>query len=191
VVAYSRGAEGYTGSPPVKAVSIEERGRLPETPYLFQVKDGGRVEPDPEIIIELREAEADARRVLSERLALTPRKEVFILVHGVGNDFDDAVIGAAEIWHFLGREGVPIAYTWPAGGEGLFFYTTDRESGEFTVLHLKQLLKVLATIPEVERVHILSHIRGTDVTMTALRELEPVGRLSHSELQELGSVLRE
>lgn len=77
----------------------------------------------------------------------------------------------AAFWHFLGREGVPIAYTWPAGSKGLLFYTADRESGEFTVLHLKEYLRLLVGIPEVERVHITAHSRGTDVVMTALREL--------------------
>ena len=171
VVAYSRGEKGETGSPPVSIVSLEELGRLPETPYQYQLTDDGGIDPVPEVVSELNRAEAAARRVLSERLALTPRKEVFIGIHGVGNDFEDAVLAMAELWHFGGREGVPVAYTWPAGAPGLFFYAADRESGEFTVLHLKQLLKVLATIPEVEKIHILSHSRGTDVAMTALREL--------------------
>ena len=150
--------------------SMQLKERLKNS-NLFQLKSGGRVEPNPEILAELSRSEMTSRRILSERLALSPRKEVFIGVHGVSNDFEDAVLGTAELWHFMGREGVPIAYTWPAGAPGLFFYTTDRESGEFTVLHLKQMLKVLATIPEVEKIHILSHSRGTDVAITALREL--------------------
>lgn len=171
VVAYSRGDKNFGGNPPLKIVSVEELGRLPATPYQFELKERGRVEPAPEVTAELTQAEIAARQVLIEHLALTPRKEVFVGVHGVGNDFEDAVLSTAELWHFMGREGVPIAYTWPAGAPGLFFYTADRESGEFTVLHLKQMLKVLATIPEVEKIHILAHSRGTDVAMTALREM--------------------
>ena len=105
------------------------------------------------------------------RLAKTPTKELYVFVHGYNNTFDDAVGTIAELWHFLGREGVPIAYTWPAGRGGLRGYTYDRESGEFTVYHLKQTLRVLAAIPEVEHVNIICHSRGTDVTITALREL--------------------
>ena len=102
---------------------------------------------------------------------MTPRKEVFLFVHGVNNRFEDAIRTAGESWHFLGREGVPIAYTWPAGRGGVLSYFYDRESGEFTIFHLKQLFHVLAAIPEVEKVHVLAHSRGTDVAMTALREL--------------------
>jgi esterase/lipase superfamily enzyme len=66
---------------------------------------------------------------------------------------------------------VPIVYTWPAGYGGLKGYAYDRESGEFTVFHLKQFIEALAACPEVERIHLIAHSRGTDVLITALREI--------------------
>jgi esterase/lipase superfamily enzyme len=78
----------------------------------------------------------------------------------------------AELWHFLGRQGVPILYTWPAGsGSGLRGYTHDRESGEFTIFHLKQFLRLLAAMPELEELNLIAHSRGTEVLTSALREL--------------------
>ena len=44
----------------------------------------------------------------------------------------------AEFWHFLGRLGVPLKYTWPAGRPGLNGYSYDRESSEFTVNHRRR-----------------------------------------------------
>jgi esterase/lipase superfamily enzyme len=111
-----------------------------------------------------------------QQLALTPRKDVFIFVHGFHNDFNDAAFAMAELWHFLGRIGVPIIYTWPAGHPGLFGYTYDRESSEFTVYHLRQTIQFLSTFPEVERIHLIAHSRGTDVAVTALRELTIAAR---------------
>ena len=99
------------------------------------------------------------------------RKEVFIYIHGYHNTFEDAAMTGAEFWHFLGRQGVPIIYTWPAGYPGLFGYTYDRESSEFTVFHCKQLISRISAIPEVEAVHIVAHSRGTDVALAAVREL--------------------
>ena len=59
-----------------------------------------------------REAAVEAfRRLLVKQLDLTPRKEVFIFVHGFHNTFDDAAFAMAELWHFLGRIGVPIVYS--------------------------------------------------------------------------------
>jgi len=96
---------------------------------------------------------------------------VFIYVHGYANTFEDAAFAGGEFWHFLGREGVPIAYTWPAGYPGLFGYTYDRESSEFTVLHFKQMISLISAMPEVKALHIVAHSRGADVVAAAIREL--------------------
>jgi esterase/lipase superfamily enzyme len=157
--------------PTLELTSVRELVQLPPTPYPYQVRDNGRIETDPGVSAELERANEKARQDILKRLALTPRKEIIVQVHGVATDFDEAVLALAETWHFLGREGVPIAYTWPAGRRGLFFYTKDRESGEFTLLHLKQFLRFLTDVPEVERIHVLAHSRGTDIFLSALREL--------------------
>ena len=73
-------------------------------------------------------------------------------MHGFDNTFDDSVETIAEMWHFLGREGVPIAYSWPAGSKGLLRgYEYDTASSEFTVYHLKQMLRVIASCPDVQK----------------------------------------
>jgi esterase/lipase superfamily enzyme len=117
------------------------------------------------------EYERKLTELLKPRLDASPSKDVFIYVHGVNNSFEDSIFRAAELWHFLGRVGVPISYSWPAGNRGLLSYAYDRESGEFTVTHLKQFLRAVAACPEVERVHVIAHSRGADVAITALREL--------------------
>ena len=109
--------------------------------------------------------------LLRERLAQTPHKDVFIFIHGFNTEFNDAVYRPAEVWHFMGRVGVPVAYTWPAGFSGIRGYAYDRESGEFTIFHLKNFIRTVASCPDVERIHLVAHSRGTDVTITALREL--------------------
>jgi len=111
------------------------------------------------------------QQILTQRLAQTQQKDVYIFIHGYNNTFEDGVFRAAEVWHFMGRGGVPVAYTWPAGWGGIRGYAYDRESGEFTVSHLRRFIKLIAECPEVERVHLIAHSRGADVTITALREL--------------------
>ena len=149
---------------------ITEIARGPNAPIPYTEVDGVIVE-DPEYVA-LRNAAAEKfREVMKQQLALTPRKEVFIFVHGFHNDFDDAAFAMGELWHFLGRIGVPIVYSWPAGHPGLFGYTYDRESSEFTVFHLRSIIEYIAGFPEVERINIIAHSRGTDVAITAVREL--------------------
>jgi esterase/lipase superfamily enzyme len=131
----------------------------------------GRIVEEPAAVKARAEAVGAFDRVLREQLGLTPRKEVFVYVHGYHNSFEDAAFGMAELWHFLGRIGVPMIYTWPAGHPGLFGYTYDRESSEFTIYHFRRFLRHLASLPEVERIHLIAHSRGTDVAVAGLREL--------------------
>ena len=154
----------------LKLISTSEFARLPPTPFPYTVVDG-RIVDDPKAVAAATAAADKLRTEVARRLALTPRKDVFIYIHGYHNTFEDAAFAMAELWHFFGREGLPIIYTWPAGFPGIFGYTYDRESSEFTVYHLKQTISFLARLPEVENIHIIAHSRGTDVAVSAFREL--------------------
>jgi len=154
----------------LRLVSIDEFTRLPPTPIPYQVIDGEIVE-DPEAVAARDASLALLQAEVRRRLALTPRKDIYIYVHGYNNTFEDAAFALAELWHFFGRQGLPIVYTWPAGHPGIFGYTYDRESSEFTVFHLKQVIRWLSDQPEVENIHLIAHSRGTDVAVSAFREL--------------------
>jgi len=154
----------------VSVSSVKELGRIRPFAELLEPRDGSLIRKRD--ALQQFSAEIGAfHDTLRPWLARTERKEVVVFIHGFANQFDDAVIRLAQAWHMGGRVGVPIVYTWPAGSGGLLGYAYDRESGEFTIVHLKQLLYALATCPEVEKVHIISHSRGTDVAFTTLREI--------------------
>lgn len=150
--------------------SVTELGRFPKTPLDYVVV-GYAIERDRELLAERARVNVKLRRELRKRLNSAPRKEVLLYVHGYRKPFDEAAFSLAEGWHFLGREQVPILYTWPAGHRGLFGYVYDRESGEFTLYHLKQLFQMLASMPEIKKINIIAHSRGTDVVLSTLREL--------------------
>lgn len=153
----------------MSVIYTEEVGRFPPTPRnLMPATTRAAATEDA----EEESMEDRFRQVLADEMARTPVKEVYLFVHGYANDFDGSVETIGGLWHFFGRQGVPIAYSWPAGSGGLIRgYTYDRESSEFTVYHLKQTLRLIASCPEVKKVNILAHSRGTDVASTALREL--------------------
>jgi esterase/lipase superfamily enzyme len=149
---------------------IEEDGKILISPTSVEAYEGGlRFRPEAKEMID-----QETQKLLDlvrARLAATSHKDVFIYVHGVDNTFEDAICRAAIMWHYTGRQGVFVAYAWPAGRGGAMGYFYDRESGEYTVLHLKRLIQRVAQIPEVERVHVIAHSRGGDISTTALREL--------------------
>ena len=176
LVAESRQARRHTALP-LRLRWVKEQGRFPATPMALTRTHAGYA-LDGRVAMRLELTSEALERELKRRLALTPRKEAFVFVHGFNNDFGWAAFVAAQVWHFLPRQGVPILYSWPAGRGGLRGYTYDRESGEFTVYHLRQLLRALIECPELEKIHIIAHSRGTDVATTAVRELVLEGRLS-------------
>ncbi len=155
---------------PIAIRKVDEIVRTPDMPLPFKEIDGQIIE-ETHLAKQLEDAVADIRKSIERRLGLTARKEVFLYVHGYHSDFEDAAMTMAELWHFFGRIGVPIVYSWPAGYPGLFGYTYDRESSEFTVFHLRQTLKLLSSIPSLEKIHIIAHSRGSDVVADAVREL--------------------
>ena len=157
---------------PLRIRTMTEHVRFPNTPMPFMLHNG-QPTLTPEAQAAYDHAAEQVRQDIRQRLTLTtPRKAAYVYVHGYNNTFEDGVLVIAELWHFLGRQGVPILYTWPAGsGGGLRGYTHDRESGEFTIFHLKQFLRLLASMPELEELHLIAHSRGTDVLTSALREL--------------------
>ena len=176
----------------LKMTATREVARFAKTPPVLILTDAqmashGAPRVDP--------AQADAERRFKEdlvaRLARTPRKEVFIYVHGFNNTFEDAILTTAEMWHFLGREGVPICYTWPAGVGLLKAYEYTLASTQFTVYHFKQALRLIASCPEVKKVHIIAHSRGTAVTTDTVRELhlEIRGTGDTQKTLKLGTVI--
>lgn len=182
-----------TVSLPLAVGSIEERGRFPDTPLPVLLAADGRTTDSPEALAALAESARAFNEEVSRRVRLSDAPEALVFVHGYNNTFRDAAFVVAELWHFLGRRGVPIAYSWPAGVGGLRGYTYDRESGEFTNYHFKLFLRTLAANPEIERIHIVAHSRGTDVATTALRELflesRAAGRDPRSEFKIANLIL--
>lgn len=149
---------------------IEEVGGVVLTPQALEVVDR-HLRRTAESERELEGAKSKFLALVRSRLEQSESKDVYLYVHGFNNSFYDSIARSAILWHSISRQGVFIAYTWPAGHGGPFGYFYDRESGEFTIFHLREMIKVLVQLKEMERLHIIAHSRGTDIATTALREL--------------------
>lgn len=185
-------AHKRSGKMMVRAGGITELGRYPETPEQIDWS----APDDPKIagsdVAEREAADERFRALMAERLARSPDKRAFVFVHGYHCEFEWPAYVIAQLWHYMGRRGVPVAYSWPAARPGaLRGYQYDRESGEFTVHHLKQFLVLLASCPDLEEVQIVGHSRGTDVLASALRELryELGGPVAAGRKLKLGTIV--
>jgi esterase/lipase superfamily enzyme len=144
--------------------------RFSATPLPFKRRDGGihnLAGPEEEYQQQVRLFQAAIRTEIRR----TGNGRVLMYVHGVNNQFDDSLKVLANLWHFSGRTSLPIAFSWPAGNSGLFGYFEDAEAGEFSIFHLKETLRILAAMPEVEDIDIVAHSQGAAVVTSALREL--------------------
>ncbi|WP_426359424.1 alpha/beta hydrolase [Pseudocolwellia sp. HL-MZ19] len=149
---------------------IDEQGRFPLSPYEFEMV-GEKLQIDEDILEKKSFHENQLNNKINQGLKNSENKDVVLFVHGFNNTFDESVFTLAGLWHFMKRQGVPIAYSWPAAAKGFNAYFADKESGQFTIFHLKETLRLLFKNPEIENIHIIAHSRGTDVVTTTLREL--------------------
>jgi esterase/lipase superfamily enzyme len=149
-----------------------ELGRFPAIPYEVAVGPDG-VRRLPATVEAYEKAKRRLQAEIGRRLALAPRKEVVLFVHGYRTSFETAALTMGELCHFLGRDFVCGIFSWPAGGQrgADFGYDVDRESSEYAVEDLVKTIRIIAGTPGLQRIHLLAHSRGSDTLATALAEL--------------------
>lgn len=164
--------EGKGGVVEEELVEVEEIVEFPTNLPIPVWVDGELVIEEEHIRLEAESMKRVGEEIAA-RLAESSTKDVYIYIHGVGNSFEDPIYRMAQLWYYMGRPGVAMVYTWPAkkGGGPLRGYTYSRESSEYTLNHLRQFLESVASVPEVEQMHILAHSRGTGIALSALQQL--------------------
>lgn len=150
--------------------AIDKQIVFPETPIPFAFSEG-RIVRDAAIGAEYDRAISEFRETVSQALKMSESTSVTVFVHGFNTSFEDAAFSLTDIWHYSGRQSVPLLFSWPSKSGSLFGYLADRESGEFSIFHLKELFRTLQDVEGLEQINVLAHSRGTDITTSALREL--------------------
>jgi len=168
--AYMQGLASGEGSPRYALRIINEMVRFPATPTPFALEDGV-ISRDREAIRVYQDASSQFRRTLEAELAARSRGKVVLYVHGFNNDFDDATFNLLELWAASGWTGVPVMFSWPTEQSGPLSYFEDTQDGAFSVFHLKETLRLIASTPGVESVTLIAHSHGASIATTALREL--------------------
>jgi esterase/lipase superfamily enzyme len=160
------------GTFPLKVNDVHEHGILPESVSVFtpaHIAEG--VDDVP--------ARQFAREI-DNRLAQSPVKDVFVYVHGYKVNFENPLLVASEMWHFLGHEGTFIAFSWPSTPERLA-YMKDIETARVSSWGLRRFLDFLARETSAERIHIVAYSAGTRVVLTTLHELSLVHQRDSKE----------
>jgi esterase/lipase superfamily enzyme len=86
--------------------AVEEIGILARTASPFT---------DPALLPADPDAPAAAfAAAVDRKLARSRQRDVIVYVHGFKVPFENPLLVASELWHFLGYDGVFIPYSWPA-----------------------------------------------------------------------------
>jgi hypothetical protein len=147
---------------PLQVGEVTEFGVLDRTvhPILHQ---RGALTPDPGPRLEFAAA-------VNERLARSRDRDIFVYVHGYRVNFDNPLLVAAELWHFLGYEGVFIPFAWPSH-RGRLAYFGDTESARYSAVFLREFIEYLAAETDARRIHIVGYSAGTRLVVAALHQM--------------------
>ena len=77
---------------------------------------------------------------------------------------------ASELWHFLGYDGVFIAYSWPST-PSIFAYLKDTDTSQGYSRNFRLLLEFLAESTDAVEIHIVGFSNGTRLVARSLEQL--------------------
>ena len=95
--------------------------------------------------------------------------EAVIFIHGYNTRYQEAIFRFAQLVHDTEFAGAAILFSWPSEGK-ILAYGRDRESSMFSRDHLERLIRNVAKIPSVKKVHLVAHSMGGWLTVEVLRQ---------------------
>lgn len=158
-----------TESYPLEIAKVREFGPLDRTVRAFD--DSVKPDPGPGRLFA---------NEINRNLARSDRKYVYIYVHGYKVVFENPVLVAAELWHFLGYQGAFVAYSWPSTPRRLAYFS-DLEDANNSGRSLRALILHIAQNTDVERIHVIGYSAGTRVVTRMLGDLGMYGYLLDPE----------
>jgi len=156
-------AKNRTESYPIKINGATEFGILENTvPWAFYNRD--------EIPEEVLDGDEEFVNAINEKLAVSKRKHIYIYTHGYKVAFENPLLMATELWHFLGYDGAFVAYSWASTPRRLAYFA-DIETANLSARNLRIFIEYLAHNTIVEKIHIVAYSAGTRVALEALSQL--------------------
>lgn len=119
---------------------------------------------------EIRHGDNPWVQAVTAQLNHSRHRRVTIFVHGYNTTFVDNTLLAAEIHHYLGREGAVISFEWPSESS-LFGYIADKGNANYSTRHFRALISNIAKECDVDSITIIAHSAGAPIVVNALREI--------------------
>ncbi|WP_455206594.1 alpha/beta hydrolase [Kaarinaea lacus] len=108
--------------------------------------------------------------LINKKLAISHKKDIFIYVPGYKVVFENPVLVATELWHYLGYEGAFIAYSWPATPKRTAYFS-DSETTLTSAYQFRLFLEYLAQNTSAERINVVAYSQGTRLITETMHDL--------------------
>jgi esterase/lipase superfamily enzyme len=151
-----------TNKYPLKVTGIEEYGILEDTIPGFAVRE--------DYGTEVLDGDEEFANAVNAQLSRSKRKHIYIYVHGYKVVFENPILVATELWHFLGYDGVMIGYAWPST-PSKWAYLKDTDTSNGYAQHFRKLLEYLGEQTNAEEIHIIVYSNGTRLVARACEQL--------------------
>lgn len=109
-------------------------------------------------------------RTIRHQLDRGSSRHILLLVHGYNTQLVTSAERAAQIYHYMGRDGAIIDFDWPSQGN-LFGYLKDKSSAAQSTRLFRGLIENLSRATDAERITIIAHSAGNPIVVEALKEL--------------------
>lgn len=106
---------------------------------------------------------------LSRKVNASPKKDLFVFIHGFNTSFEEAALRTAQMAFDLKFPGAPVFYSWPA--ETILRYAIAEKNVEWALPHLTTFLRDLAKKSGAEEIHLIAHSMGNRALTNALNQL--------------------
>jgi len=166
------------GGPNLSWSELNEYSRQAERPQVVELSISGLVEIGhfvPDDTGGIRDVGGAAAWLMADlNSSIESDRDLLIYVHGAKVNFYNANANAfaAQLDHFMGRDMISLAFSWPTRQNILAYGTGSDVRRAYTAAPaLTSLLELLAAESSARRIHIICWSAGGRVVNTALREL--------------------
>ncbi|RLT95977.1 alpha/beta hydrolase [Ketobacter sp.] len=144
---------------PLEIAEVDEFGALQRT--ISPLDEQTPVSPEPGLRFS---------NLINAQLTRSKSKDVYIYVHGYKVNFENPVLVAGELWHFMGTQGAFIAYSWPSSFK-VTDYFSDIEDAEQSARYLRSLILHISQTTDAEKIHLLGYSMGTRLVARTVADL--------------------
>jgi esterase/lipase superfamily enzyme len=157
---------------PLRVTGVHEYGILEDTiPGFVRREDYAE---------DVLDGDEEFAAAVNAQLARSRRKDIYIYVHGFKVVFENPMLVATELWHFLGYDGVMVGYAWPAT-PSKWAYLKDTDTSIGFARHFRKFIMYLGERTDAERIHIVAFSNGTQMVARAIEQL---GLMYHDHTRE-------